>query len=149
MLIDALCPAGLSATAGRIFPPGIQVQDAGLPGWGLPSWLEGWDSVFLIDAVEMGQEPGSWRKFCLEDVKYGLDDQTLSLHQPDLACGLALAKALDLLPENLVIYGVQPADTTPGASLSPQVSACLPELIEQILYDLGQTKNATKANPHS
>jgi len=139
MLVEALLPTGCSQSADRNLPPGIQVQDAGLPGWGLPSWLEGWNSVFLVDAVEMGQEPGSWRKFYPEDVQYGLDDETLSLHQPDLACGLALAQALNMLPEHLVIYGIQPADTSPGAPLSPRVSACLPELIEQILYDLGQT----------
>jgi len=135
-LVEMLAEAMHSA--GHSLPQGIQVQNAGLPGWGLPSWLEGWKAVFLVDAVDMGREPGSWRKFGLEDVQYELQDETLSLHQPDLACGLALAQALDLLPERLVIYGVQPADTRPGSPLSPQVSACLPELVEQIMEDLGQ-----------
>jgi hydrogenase maturation protease len=135
-------PASLS---GRTLPPGACVQDAGLPGWGLPSWLEGWSRVFLVDAVEMGLEPGEWRRFCPEEVKYNLEDEAFSqsdlfsLHQPGLACGLALAQALDLLPEELVIYGVQPADTTPGAPLSPQVNACLPQLVEQLLNDISNT----------
>lgn len=126
-------PASLS---GRALPPGTCVQDAGLPGWGLPSWLEGWTRVFVVDAVEMGLPPGAWRRFCPGDVQYILTDTTFSLHQPDLACGLALAEALHMLPEELVIYGVQPADTTPGASLSPQVSASLPQLVENLLNDL-------------
>ena len=63
----------------------------------------------------MGLEPGSWRRFRPEEVKLWLQDGDLSLHQPDLACGLALAQALDLLPEHLVLYGVQPAQTEPGA----------------------------------
>ena len=126
-------PASIS---GRTLPPGICVQDAGLPGWGLPSWLEGWSRVFLVDAVDMGLEPGAWRRFCQEEVKYNLEDEAFSLHQPDLACGLALAQALKLLPEELVIYGVQPADTTPGAPLSPLVNASLPQLVEKILDDI-------------
>ena len=125
-----------ASASGRILPPGTSVQDAGLPGWGLPSWLEGWSRVFLVDAVDMGLEPGEWRRFCQEEVKYSLEDEAFSLHQPDLACGLALAQALKLLPEELVIYGVQPADTTPGAPLSPQVDASLPQLVEKILDDI-------------
>ena len=135
-------PASIS---GRALPPGTCVQDAGLPGWGLPSWLEGWQRVFLVDAVDMGLEPGTWRRFCPEEVKYSLQDEALSqsefssLHQPDLACGLALAQALNLLPQELVIYGVQPADTTPGAPLSPQVNASLPQLVDQILDDISNS----------
>jgi hydrogenase maturation protease len=130
------------SVSGRTLPPGTCVQDAGLPGWGLPSWLEGWSRVFLVDAVDMGLEPGAWRRFCPEEVKYNLEDEAfsqsefLSLHQPDLACGLALAQALNLIPEELVIYGVQPADTTPGAPLSPQVIACLPQLLDKIVDDI-------------
>lgn len=126
-------PASIS---GRTLPPGTCLQDAGLPGWGLPSWFEGWSRVFLVDAVDMGLEPGMWRRFCPEEVKYSLADETFSLHQPDLACGLALAQALNLLPEELVIYGVQPADTTPGGPLSPQVNASLPQLVENLINEI-------------
>jgi hydrogenase maturation protease len=124
----------------------LHLVDAGLPGWGLPSWLEGWQSVFLVDAIEMGAAPGDWRCFRPEEVKLILQDQALSLHQPDLACGLALAQALDMLPEQLVLYGVQPADTTPGAGLSPSVSACLPGLIDRIMEDLGKLEHGSEAN---
>ena len=112
------------------------LQDAGLPGWGLPSWLEGWERVILVDAVDIGQAPGSWRRFRPEDVQLWLQEDALSLHQPDLACGLALAQALNLLPQELYIYGMQPADTTPGAPLSPQVRAHLPGMIDQIMAEL-------------
>jgi hydrogenase maturation protease len=135
--------------AKRSLPPGVRLQDAGLPGWGLPSWLEGWSTVFLVDALDMGLEAGCWRRFRPEQVKLWLQDESLSLHQPDLACGLALAEALDLLPENLVLYGVQPAQTDLGMPLSPQVSACLPVLADQIIIDLGKTKHDSKAHPHS
>jgi hydrogenase maturation protease len=127
-LVEMLAEGGL--------PPNVQVQDAGLPGWGLPTWLEGWSRVCLVDAVDMGLEPGSWRRFRPEEVKLWLQDESLSLHQPDLACGLALAQALDVLPENLCLYGIQPAQTEPGASLSRQVSDGLRGLADQIILDV-------------
>jgi hydrogenase maturation protease len=132
---DGAGPRLVEMLAERNLPPNVQVQDAGLPGWGLPSWLEGWETVFLVDAVDMGLEAGSWRRFRPEEVKLWLQDGELSLHQPDLACGLALAQALDLLPEQLVLYGVQPGQTDPGAPLSQQVSASLRGLADQIIFD--------------
>ena len=146
---DGAGPGLVEILAGRSLPPEVRLQDAGLPGWGLPSWLEGWSRVFLVDALDMGLEAGCWRRFRPEQVKLWLQDESLSLHQPDLACGLALAETLHLLPKTLVFYGVQPAQTDPGMPLSPQVSACLSGLADQIINDLGKTKHDSKAHPHS
>ena len=121
-------------------PPNVKVEDAGLPGWGLPAWFEGWSNVILVDAVQMGQAPGSWRRFRPEEVRIEMENDTLSLHQPDLACGLALAQALELLPENLVLYGVEPADVDPGAALSSPVRHSLPDVVASILNDIEKRK---------
>ena len=121
-------------------PPNVKIEDAGLPGWGLPAWFEGWSNVILVDAVQMGCSPGSWRRFQPEEVQLVLEDDSLSLHQPDLACGLALAQALDLLPENLLLYGVEPAGVHPGQALSPAVRHCLPDIVASILNDLEKIK---------
>ncbi len=136
--------------AAQPLPPQVKIEDAGLPGWGLPTWLEGWDNVILVDAVQMGGQPGSWRRFRPEEVRMELEGEALSLHQPGLACGLALAQALDLLPENLLLYGVEPASvdlngvdhnaSDPGQALSPAVRQCLPELVASILNDLEKVR---------
>jgi hydrogenase maturation protease len=122
--------------ADKNLPDGVTVQEAGLPGWGLPSWLEGRSNVILVDAVEMGALPGAWKRFRPGDLRVVLEDGSLSLHEPGLAAGLALTEALRLLPENLVLYGVQPGQTAAGNDLSEEVSACLPNLMETILNDL-------------
>ena len=119
-------------------PPHVYLQQAGTPGLALPNWLEGWRSVVLVDAVELGGAPGSWRRFAPEEVRLIAQDEALSLHEPGLADGLALTQALDMLPERIVLYGIQPAEIEPGALLSQQVSARLPEVVDQILNDLGK-----------
>lgn len=126
--------------AERDLPPNVKIEDAGLPGWGLPAWFEGWSNVILVDAVQMGRSPGSWRRFQTEEVQFVLENDALSLHQPDLACGLALAQALELLPENLVLYGVEPAVVNPGEALSPAVRHSLPDVVTSILNDLEKIK---------
>jgi hydrogenase maturation protease len=130
--------AGIRAVeilASTKLPSNVRVQEAGTPGWGLASWLEGWHSVILVDAVQMGQAPGSWRRFHPEEVQLLMDNQALSLHQADLACGLALAQELDMLPKSLLVYGIQPANTSPGEGLSPEIEANLPEMVARIIEE--------------
>lgn len=122
--------------AEKELPGGVTVQEAGLPGWGLPSWLADRSNVILVDAVEMGAAPGAWKRFRPADLRVVLEDGSLSLHEPGLAAGLALTEALNLLPENLILYGVQPGQTSAGDGLSADVSASLPNLVQTILNDL-------------
>jgi len=117
-------------------PDHIQVQEIGTPGWGLGAWLEGRSSVILIDAVQMGLAPGTWRRINLDEVQVLMEESTFSLHQPDLACGLALAQELNILPDKLILYGIQPADMTPGSSISSCVNDSLPRLVESIIQDV-------------
>ncbi len=134
---DGVGIRAIEMLAERELPASVELQEAGTPGWGLPSWLEGHSSVILVDAVQMGQAPGTWRRFSPDEVRLIVQDETLSLHQPDLACGLALAQALEMLPDDLWIYGIEPGDTGAGSTLSPQVSSSLPAMVESIINDLG------------
>jgi hydrogenase maturation protease len=122
----------LKMLAQHALPPFVRLEEAGLPGLGLPNWLEGWSTVILVDAVDMDATPGSWKRFQLPDVQLWLEGGALSLHQPDLASGLALAQALDLLPQNLWLYGIQPAEMCIGESLSPSVAAGLPGMVDSL-----------------
>jgi len=117
-------------------PPHVRLQAAPLPGWDLPNWLEGWDAVILVDAVKMNQPPGAWRRLTLEEIRLLLEDGALSLHQPGLAAGLALAQALDRLPKSLTLYGIEPAEIAPGSGLSPAVETSLPDLAAGIYREL-------------
>lgn len=137
------CDDGLGARAvelilQRELPPGVEVQDGGTPGWGLVSCMQGWSRVIVIDAAHMGLAPGVWRRFQMEDVDLVAGQGSLSLHEPGLAEAMALAKALGQLPEELAFYFVQPERTDEVAGLTPAVEAALPELVENILFEIGK-----------
>ena len=135
-LDDGLGGRVVDMLARQVLPPGVQIQDGGLPGWGLVTCLEGWSHVILVDAAHMGLESGAWRRLQMEEVMLETNQGGFSLHSPGLADGLALAQALQLLPEEVIIYFVEPESTEQGMGLSSTVQAMLPELVDNILKEL-------------
>jgi hydrogenase maturation protease len=122
--------------AERKLPAFVKVMDAGTPGWGLPAWFEGQGKVIIIDAVRMGGVPGSWKRFNPEAVKLFARSEVLSLHEPGLANGLALAEALDALPKEIVIYGIEPDQCDFAEGLSPAIQQALDPLVEEIYAEI-------------
>lgn len=120
----------------HVLPPEVRVHDAGTPGFSLVSELEGWKRVILIDAVRMGRSPGSWRRFEPGEVRLLAADGMVSLHQPGLANALALAQALDLLPEEIIFYGIEPIGMNLFDELNPDVRDSVAEVIESIINEL-------------
>lgn len=136
---DGLGRKVLEKLAQEDLPQGVELIELGTPGWGLAANFEGYQKVVIIDAVRMGQKPGTWRRFSPQQVRFVTRDTTLSLHGPGLAESLELAQALDLLPEELIIYGVEPANTSFGFEISPELEDTIPTLIKNILEDLWKT----------
>jgi hydrogenase maturation protease len=128
-------------------PPGVELRDGGTAGVGLVSEMEGVERLILIDCARMaprpgenGQtppEPGCWRRLKLEEVRL-LDHEgtSFSLHDANLRDALRLAEALDLLPPQVILYGIQPAAVEWDRPMSAQVSAALPGVVQAILQEI-------------
>ncbi len=135
-LDDGLGGRVVDLLARRALPPGVEIRDGGLPGWGLATDLEGWSRVILVDAAQMGLEPGAWRRLRMQEVSPQVPQGGFSLHSPGLADGLALAQALQALPEEVIFYFVEPESIENGIGLSSTIDAILPEVVENILNEL-------------
>jgi hydrogenase maturation protease len=133
---DGLGVQAIEMLAAKDLPAGVVVRPAGTPGWALPTWLEGWPRVILIDAVQMGTRPGTRHRFNPEQVSLISGGNILSVHKPDLAAGLALAEALHKLPEVIIVFGIEPEGCEPGADLSRSVQQALDGLIEEIMAEI-------------
>lgn len=95
--------------------------------------LEAWRDaglVILLDAVRSGAEPGTVHRLDVEQLSR--PRPTSSTHGFGVAEAVALAAALEALPETLLFYGIEADPANAELGLSPAVHAALPELVEEI-----------------
>ncbi len=83
--------------------------------------------LLLIDAAEMGLQPGEWRLLDGTNARLLHGGSSVSSHGFGIADGVALAAALAPLPP-LTIFAIQPADLTPGRAISYSLQQRLPQL---------------------
>lgn len=130
-------------------PEGVRILDGGTLGLDLLYYLEGVENLLIVDAVEMGKEPGTLLRLEGDEVPSYLSIK-MSPHQIGIPDMLFAAKLKDLYPRNVVLWGVQPAVLDTGLELSPQVAAQVDALVgkvvEQLVQwgDLPQRKNGTE-----
>lgn len=89
--------------------------------------LRGAGEVVLIDAMRSGRRPGSLAVFhpLHEPLPSG---QFFSSHGMGLGYAVGLAKSLEVLPRDLLIYGIEGADFSCGDGLTPVVEAAAARL---------------------
>ncbi|MGE4344995.1 MAG: HyaD/HybD family hydrogenase maturation endopeptidase [Geoalkalibacter sp.] len=118
-----------------VFDPEVEVLDGGTLGLDLLPRFEGVSRLLLIDAVDMGAKPG--RVFRLEgdEVPRAFSDK-LSVHQMGLKDLLAVAELQGDLPQEVVLWGVQPGCIEMRLEMTAEVSAALPRVANGVLEDL-------------
>jgi hydrogenase maturation protease len=115
-------------------PAGVTILDGGTLGLELLPYVSDASRVLFLDAVNSGGAPGAPTRMTASEL---LGTSTgWSVHQlgvADLIAALALASAG---PQDIVVLGVQPANTDWGTSLSPGVEASLTWLVDAALAQL-------------
>ena len=124
----------------RTLPHDVEVADGGTQGLGLINLMEGRQRVILVDAADIGQTPGQFARFTLDEATLPGDDKYLSIHAAGLREALLLAQALNMLPPEVVIIGVQPGQLNWDTGLSPEVEASLPGLLAAVLVEARNVK---------
>jgi hydrogenase maturation protease len=94
------------------------------------------ERAIIVDAANVGLEPGRWVRFTPDRARLTENAATLSLHSAGFADALALGAALNVLPPTIIIYGVQPRNLDWIAQLSEVVQAAVAEVGRAILADV-------------
>lgn len=123
-------------------PDNVQTLDGGTLGLDLLHYLEGEDggpvdNLLIVDAVEMGEKPGSLLRMEGDEIPSTLSAK-MSPHQIGVPDMLFAAKLRDLYPPKVVLLGIQPASLEVGLTLSPPVEARLDELVSKVVEELSR-----------
>ncbi len=101
--------------------------------------IERWRShrrVFLIDAVTPGESPGQILRIEAHNDPITTELFHTSSHAFGVLEAIELSRALDTLPEELIVYGIEGSCFEEGAKLSEKIVAAANLVVEQILRDV-------------
>jgi len=105
------------------------------PGASLLSLFEGAERVIIIDAVVSGAGLGQLHRWP-DSTTLESCDSFLSSHGFGLIQALTLGRQLALLPEQLLVLGVEIDPVATGADLSPMLGQQLPILIDLVIEEI-------------
>jgi hydrogenase maturation protease len=116
--------------ATRALPPGVSVADIGIRGVHLAfELLDGYDLVVLVDAMPMGEPPGT-----LSVLEARADDAPVApdAHGLDPRTVLALLGSLGGSVGRILVVGCEPATVAPGMGLSAPVAAAVDTAVDLV-----------------
>jgi hydrogenase maturation protease len=116
-------------------PGGVQVADYGIRGVHLAyELLDGYDTLVLVDAVPMGETPGTLAVIEPEAAAApaGGDDVAPVIDAHSMSPGVVLGMLAGLggSVERVVVVGCEPATLDEGIGLSPAVAAAVEPAVE-------------------
>jgi hydrogenase maturation protease len=114
---------------------GITLFDSGTDGLALFDQLSLHKRALIIDAVCMGDPPGTVKLFTPKDAKLKITSDALSTH------GFGLADVLKLVDEfkldvEIKILGIQPQNVDFGEGFSEAIKGKIPEIFDLIRDEL-------------
>jgi len=131
---------GVGAAVVRALPDTVQTLEHHGEGLSLIAAWEGFEQVILIDAIRAAAPAGLIYRFDAihDELPRGLFHY--SSHQFGLAEAVGLARELNRLPAELIIYGIVGADFQHGTTLSPAMAAAVYKLSSCIADNISCTK---------
>jgi hydrogenase maturation protease len=112
----------------------IMLLDGGTQGLNLISHISGFPRLLVIDAVDVGEAPGTLVRFEGKALD-GLPGKS-TVHQLGFADLMIAMRLLDESPEEVVVLGVQPVSTEWGAELTQPVQNALPAVLDAVIAQL-------------
>jgi hydrogenase maturation protease len=134
---DAVGPYVVRLVEARwALPDGVEVLDAGTPGYDLTALVAGLDAVVIVDAVRAPGAPGEVRTFDKAALLDRAPIVAVSPHEPGVREALLNAEFMGVTPRSVRLVGVIPARTETGIGLSDAVRGALPEAAAAVAREL-------------
>ncbi len=119
-------------------PASVSILDGGTAGLETVLLLQGYRRAIIVDSADMSLPAGSWRRFTPEEAELQAADfhERMTVHYAGLAEALALGGVLGILPEQIVVFGIQPLELAWTPGLSAPVEEAVPAVCAAILAEL-------------
>jgi hydrogenase maturation protease len=112
--------------------PNLEILDGGTIGLSLLPEVEDADAVIIVDASEIGEQPGTMRIFRNEEIDRQLSGNRRSVHEVALYDLFSAAAIRGRSPDERVLIAIQPASTDWGLEPTPAVKATIPLACEAL-----------------
>jgi len=144
---DGIGAAVIEALQLLPLPQTVTLLDGGTSGLETCLLLQDYERAIIIDAANLGEEPGVWRRISLDEVPLPAQmlDTVATVHSAGLADALHLGRVLNILPGQILIYAVQPGVIGWDPGLSSAVSKALPQICADIMALLHPSLQSEKA----
>jgi len=120
----------------RRIPSDVLLMDGGTQGLALLPHISGYDRLLVIDAVDVGAEPGTLIR--LEGKACESLPGKPSVHQLGFADMMIALRLLGDEPPEVVVFGVQPLSTGWSNELTEPVEKALDQLPDLVIAELGR-----------
>jgi hydrogenase maturation protease len=114
----------------------IKLVDGATLGFDLLEEIDGFKKIVIVDAVDMGKEPGHIASFNAEELLSLPCSRKFSLHEISLVDVVQVGKMVGYNFENVKIVGIQPKDVSRGDNLSEIIEEKMPALVERVLKEI-------------
>ncbi len=116
--------------------PGVKVLESAGEVGAVVEALRGEERVFVVDAAHSGSSPGTIHRFDARRSPITVRTSSHSTHDLGLADAIELARALEAMPAELVVYAIEGADFRLGVSLSPSVERAGSEVVARMAEEI-------------
>lgn len=129
----------VAAEVGRRDLPGVQVSQSDGEATSLLELWSGTALTVVVDAVLCTpSRPGRIHRFSAASLP-GRHARASS-HTTDLEAAWQLGRALDRVPERLIVIAIEAADLTSGPGLSPAVDRVVPKAAAAVVREIARTR---------
>lgn len=116
----------------------IKVLDGGTIGLNLLPDIEDSDHLIVVDAAELGLEPGALRMFCGDDMDDHLSRHKSTVHEVAMSDLLCAARLSGRSPQTRCLIAVQPLSLDWGLSPTPPVKAAMQDAFSLVKHRIGE-----------
>ncbi|MGD1046493.1 MAG: hydrogenase maturation protease [Bacteroidota bacterium] len=116
--------------------PSVTVKEESGEGAALMEAWQGFQNVFIVDAVSSGAMPGT--VFRIDANKETVPKKFFhySTHAFSVSETIELARAMNVLPPKVVIYGIEGNNFAAGTTISLLIQQTAHKIIDQIVTDM-------------